>query len=80
MCIIVDESGTVVFEGKAPSDPGAFAQRTRKRAPAVARIGFERSAMARWLWHELKQHDLPVVCVDARDPRDCATTSLRREW
>jgi transposase len=63
---VVDEQGKVLFEGKAPSDPGALAQVIRKRAPEAVRIGFETGAMAGWLWHELKRVDLPVVCVDAR--------------
>jgi hypothetical protein len=78
MCIIIDESGTVVFEDKAPPDPGALARLIRKRAPAVARVGFERDAMASWLWYELKQLDPSVVCVDARHAqglRDNVTTA-----
>jgi transposase len=63
---VVDEQGKVLFEDKAPSDPGALAQVIRKRAPEAVRIGFEAGAMAGWLWHELKRVDLPVVCVDAR--------------
>ena len=30
---VVDENGTVLFEGKAASDPGALARVIRKRAP-----------------------------------------------
>src|ERR1700693_5313123 len=78
MCIIIDESGTVVFEDKAPPDPGALVRLIRKRAPAVARVGFERDAMASWLWSKLKQLDPSVVCVDARHAqglRDNVTTA-----
>ena len=63
---VVDENGTVLFEGKAPSDPGALSRVITKRAPSAERIGFETGAMASWLWHELKRLGLPVVCVDAR--------------
>ena len=63
---VVDQVGNVLFEGKAPSDPGALARVIHKRAPAAERIGFETGAMASWLWHELKRVGLPVVCVDAR--------------
>lgn len=63
---VVDQDGKVLFEGKAPSDPGGLARVIRKRAPAAERIGFETGAMSSWLWHELKRIDLPVVCVDAR--------------
>ena len=63
---VVDQSGKILFEGKAPSDPGALARLIHKRAPDAERIGFETGAMASWLWHELKRIGLPVVCVDAR--------------
>jgi hypothetical protein len=33
---VVDENGKVVFEGKAPSDPGALVRVIRKRAPHTA--------------------------------------------
>ena len=70
MCV-VDENGTVLFEGKAASDPGALARVIRKRAPTAERVGFETGAMASWLWHELKRVGLPVVCVDARTHTPC---------
>ena len=63
---VLDEQGRIVFEGKAPSDPGALAKLLAKQAPAAERIGFETGAMASWLWHELKRIGLPVVCIDAR--------------
>lgn len=63
---VLDEQGRMVFEGKAPSDPGALTRLIRKRAPAAERIGFETGAMATWLWHELKRVGFPVVCIDAR--------------
>jgi transposase len=65
---VVDETGTVIFQGKAKSDPGILADVLRKRALHAERIGFETGAMASWLWHELKRIDLPVVCIDARQP------------
>jgi transposase len=63
---VVNESGQVVFEGKAKSDPGALTALLRKHAASAERIGFETGAMASWLWHELRRVDLPVVCIDAR--------------
>jgi len=63
---ILDEQGRIIFEGKAPSEPGDLARLIRTRAPNAERIGFETGAMASWLWHELKRLGLPVVCIDAR--------------
>ena len=63
---IVDDSGKVIFQGRAKSNPGALNDLLRKRAPHAERIGFETGAMSSWLWHELKRVGLPVVCIDAR--------------
>jgi transposase len=63
---VVNETGQVLFEGRAKSDPGALTELLHKRAPHAVRIGFETGAMASWLWHELRRVDLPVVCIDAR--------------
>ena len=63
---VVDETGAILFEGRASSDPGALARIIGKHAPSAERIGFESGMMSSWLWHELSRLDLPVVCVDAR--------------
>src|ERR1700727_2728625 len=63
---VVSETGQLIFEGKAKSDPGALTNLLRKHAPRAERIGFETGAMASWLWHELRRVELPVVCIDAR--------------
>jgi transposase len=63
---VVSETGQIIFEGKAKSDPGALTTLLRKHAPLAERIGFETGAMASWLWHELRRVELPVVCIDAR--------------
>ena len=63
---VVNETGQVIFEGKAKSNPGALTDLLRKYAPHAERIGFETGAMASWLWHELRRVELPVVCIDAR--------------
>jgi transposase len=65
MCV-VNETGQIVFEGKAKSNPNALTALLRKRAPDAERVGFETGAMSSWLWHELRWVDLSVVCIDAR--------------
>jgi len=55
---VLNETGHILFEGKAKSDPGALTALLRKRAPHAERIGFESGAMASWLWHELRRLDL----------------------
>jgi transposase len=63
---VVSETGQLIFEGKAKSDPGDLTKLLRKHAPLAERIGFETGAMSSWLWHELRRVELPVVCIDAR--------------
>ena len=63
---VVDETGRLIFEGRAKSDPGALAALLAKKARHAERVGFETGAMSSWLWHELKRIGVPVVCVDAR--------------
>ena len=46
---VINETGQVIFEGKAKSNPGALTD-LRKHAPLAERIGFETGAMASWLW------------------------------
>jgi transposase len=75
---VVDESGKVLFEGKARSEPGALTALLRKRAPLAVRIGFETGAMASWLWHELRRVGLPVVCVDARHAHAALSTRMNK--
>jgi len=75
---VMDQEGKVLFEGKAPSDPGALARVIGKWAPAAERIGFETGAMASWLWHELKRINLPVVCIDARHAHAALSVRLNK--
>jgi transposase len=43
-----------------------IAEFVRSNAPSVVRIGLESGPTATWLWTELKQLGLPVICIDAR--------------
>jgi hypothetical protein len=56
---IVDETGRLIFEGRAKSSPGALAALLAKRAPDAERVGFETGVMSSWLWHELKRFGMP---------------------
>lgn len=72
---VIDESGRIVLEGKARSEPGALVKLLARHAPHAVRIGLETGAMSSWLWHELKRIGLPAVCIDARHAH--AALSLR---
>jgi transposase len=63
---VVSETGSVVREGVVDSEPEAIAAFVKSIASNVARIGLETGPTSTWLWTELKQLGLPVICIDAR--------------
>src|SRR5260221_11503260 len=63
---VVNQAGSVVREGVVDSEPEAIATFVRSKAPGAVRIGLETGPTATWLWTELKQLGLPVICIDAR--------------
>jgi transposase len=63
---VVNQAGSVVREGVVDSDPEAVAAFVRSNAPGAVRIGLETGSTSTWLWTELKQLGLPVICIDAR--------------
>ena len=63
---VVNQTGSIVREGVVDSDPEAIAAFVRSKAPGAVRIGLETGPTATWLWTELKQLGLPVICIDAR--------------
>ena len=63
---VVDRTGSVVREGVVDSDPEAISVYVRSKAPDAVRIGLETGPTSTWLWTELKQLGLPVICIDAR--------------
>ena len=63
---VVDRAGSVIREGMVDSTPETIAEFVTSNAPSVVRIGLEAGPTATWLWTELKQLGLPVICIDAR--------------
>jgi transposase len=66
---VVDQAGKIIREGMVASEPKAIADFIAANAPQVVRIGFESGATSTWLWTELKKFGLPVICIDARQPK-----------
>ena len=63
---VVDEDGHVTAEGKVRTCPDAIRDFLASRAPGLRRVGLETGPLAVWLWNELRDRQLPVVCLDAR--------------
>ena len=63
---VVDGNGKIISEKMVVSDPDAIAEFVRAKAAGAVRVGLETGPTATWLWSELKQRGLPVICIDAR--------------
>ena len=63
---ILDEAGQIVAERKVPTCPEAIATWLGKHATSLERVGMETGPLAVWLWNELHDRGLPILCMDAR--------------
>jgi hypothetical protein len=63
---VVDEDGHVTAEAKVRTCPDAIRDFLAAKAPNLRRVGLETGPLAVWLWNELEDRQLPVVCLDAR--------------
>jgi transposase len=75
---VVSGTGSVVREGVIDSDPAAIAAFVRSKAPGAIRVGLETGPTSTWLWTELKQLGLPVICIDARHARAVLKMQINR--
>jgi transposase len=63
---IVDESGRVTAEKKVTTCPEVISTWLGKHAPGLVRVGMETGPLAVWLWNELHERGVPIICLDAR--------------
>ena len=63
---IVDETGSVCREMKAPSHPEDLARVLQDPSWRLARIGLEAGPLSQWLFSGLADAGLPVVCIETR--------------
>jgi transposase len=64
---VVNQVGSVVREGVVDFASEAIAAFVTSKAPGA--VGLETRPTTIWLWSELKQLGLPVICIDARHAR-----------
>lgn len=63
---VVDERGRIIREKKVATCPDAIASILCEGGHELARVGLETGPLAVWLWNELRDRGLPVICLDAR--------------
>ena len=66
---IVDEAGKIVREVKVASEPDALLAVLKSPTYCFKRIGLEAGPLSQWLFSELTEIGLPVICVEARHMR-----------
>src|SRR5690348_5327410 len=70
----IDESGAIIKEGLAASDPDEIADWLEQLGIAFERIGLETGSTAAWLYNGLRDRGLPAVCIDPRRLRAVTKT------
>ena len=63
---VVDETGHIVKETRAASDPEALAAALRRLDLPLARVGLEACSLTAWLHDGLRALDLPAICIETR--------------
>lgn len=63
---VVDAEGSVIREGKMPTEPSKILSWIEERVGTVERIVHESGPLSVWLTRELARCGGPVVCIDAR--------------
>src|SRR3954447_9392080 len=63
---VIDESGRVVKETRAASEPEALVATLREIDLALERIGLEACSLTAWLHDELRSAGLPAICIETR--------------
>jgi transposase len=63
---VVDETGRVVKEMRAASEPEALMAALNGIDLPLARIGLEACSLAAWLHDELRSAGLPAICIETR--------------
>jgi transposase len=68
-----DENGATVFAVKSVTNPEVICQALRKHRGCIQCVVLETGRMANWLYTELSDRGLPMVCIDA--PGSCCSQS-----
>lgn len=63
---IVDESGRIVKETRAASEPQALSDALRKVDLPLERIGLEACSLTAWLHDGLRNEGWPAICIETR--------------
>src|SRR5215831_14690550 len=63
---VVDETGRIVKEVRAVSEPELLVEALQRSGLPLERIGLEACSLTAWLHEGLTQAGLPAICIEAR--------------
>ena len=63
---VVDETGRIVKEARAASEPDTLVAALRAMDLPLERIGLEACSLTAWLHDELREAGLPAICIETR--------------
>ena len=63
---VVDEAGTICWEGRAASEPGDLVRALAGLGCSFERIGLEAGPLSQWLFSAMAEAGLPVICIETR--------------
>jgi transposase len=63
---VIDETGRIVNETRAASEPIALVRTLFGIGLAFERLGLEACSRAAWLHEELTKEGLPAICIETR--------------
>lgn len=63
---VVNQDGTIIREGEAPSEPAAIDEWLKKLGLPIDRVGLEAGGLSSWLCHELLAGGWPMICMETR--------------
>lgn len=71
---VVDETGRIVKEARAASEPDALIAALEALGLSLERIGLEACSLAAWLHDGLRQAGWPAVCIETRQAKAAMKT------
>jgi transposase len=75
---IVDRAGQVLREVKVATEPEAILAILADEAFTIERIGLEAGPLSQWLYSELAEAGLPVICVETRHMKAALSAQVNK--
>jgi transposase len=75
---VIDGTGRVVREVKVPTEPEAILAVLSDEDFNIKRIGLEAGPLSQWLYGELAEAGLPMICVETRHMRAALSAQVNK--